>query len=340
MATVIIFIRMLLMGMVAFLSIAAVAQDIHFSQFTEAPLNRNPAFAGIVNGDIRVQSVFRSQWNSVANAYKTASLNAEYKMKIGNLNDFITAGIQLFQDKAGTIELTTSHVLPALNYHKSLSSSRSMYLSVAFMGGLVQRRFDRSKMTTNSQYEGRGDGERFPKTRYSYLDGSVGLSFNANFGQKPENNLIIGAAYHHFNQPKNSFYRVNNIVLDPKYVFSAGVKFGVTEMTTLRLEADHMQQGTYQETLAGVLYGLKMGSDFDRPDYILHGGAFLRWNDALIPTIRLDYSPFTFALSYDVNISKLRTSTYGRGGFEISLAYVGFLNRDNSSIDATLCPRY
>ena len=340
MAIVIYITRMLLTCMVAFFSLAALAQDIHFSQFTEAPLSRNPAFAGIVNGDIRVQSVFRSQWNSVANAYKTASLNAEYKMKIGSLNDYITAGLQLFQDRAGTIVLTTSHVLPALNYHKSLSSSRSMYLSLAFMGGMVQRRFDRSKMITNSQYEGRGDGERFPKTRYSYLDGSVGMSLNANFGQKPENNLIVGAAYHHFNRPKNSFYRVNNIVLNPKYVFSAGVKFGVTEMTTLRLEADYMKQGTYQETLAGVLYGLKMGNDFERPDYILHGGAFLRWNDALIPTIRLDYSPFSFALSYDVNISKLRTSTYGRGGFEISLSYVGFLNRDNSSIDATLCPRY
>jgi type IX secretion system PorP/SprF family membrane protein len=261
-------------------------------------------------------------------------------MKIGNLNDYITAGIQLFQDRAGTIELTTSHALPALNYHKSLSSVRNIYLSVAFMGGLVQRRFDRSKMTTNSQYEGRGDGERITKARYSYLDGSVGMSLNANFGQRPENNLLLGAAYHHFNKPKNSFYRVNNIILNPKYVFSAGVKFGVTEMTTLRLEADHMRQGTYQETLAGILYGLKMGNDYERPDYILYGGAFLRWNDALIPTIRLDYNPVTFGLSYDVNISKLRTSTYGRGGFELSIAYIGFLNRDNSSIDATLCPRF
>jgi hypothetical protein len=83
-----------------------------------------------------------------------------------------------------------------------------------------------------------------------------------------------------------------------------------------------------------------MGNDYERPDYILYGGAFLRWNDALIPTVRLDYNPVTFGLSYDVNISKLRTSTYGRGGFELSIAYIGFLNRDNSSIDATLCPRF
>lgn len=328
------------MLLVVVFSKATIAQDIHFSQFTETPLYRNPALAGIVHGDVRVQSVFRSQWNSVANAYKTASLNAEYKMKVGNLNDYLTAGVQLFHDKAGTIQLTSTQVLPVVNYHKSISSVRNAYLSIGFMGGVVQRRFNRAKMTTNSQYEGRGDGEPLTKARYSYLDGSAGMSLNVNFGEKPENNLVVGAAYHHFNRPRNSFFVANNIILQPKYVFSAGVKFGITEMTTLTLEADHMRQATYQEFLGGVLYGLKLGSDYDRPDYILHGGAFLRWNDALIPTIRLDYNPFSFALSYDINISKLSSSTYGRGGFELSVSYVGFLNRDNSSIHAVLCPRY
>src|ERR1700741_217703 len=77
-------------------------QDIHFSQFFEMPLYRNPAFAGIVNGDVRVQAVFRSQWNSVANAYKTGALNAEYKMPLGKGEDFITCGVEAFYDRAGT----------------------------------------------------------------------------------------------------------------------------------------------------------------------------------------------------------------------------------------------
>ncbi len=59
------------------------AQDIHFSQFFEAPLLRNPSLAGIYTGDIRVQGVYRDQWNSVTNAYRTGSFNAEYKMPVG-----------------------------------------------------------------------------------------------------------------------------------------------------------------------------------------------------------------------------------------------------------------
>ncbi len=64
-------------------SASCIAQDIHFSQFFETPLLRNPALAGIFTGDIRAQGVFRDQWNSVTNAYKTASLNGEYKCLSG-----------------------------------------------------------------------------------------------------------------------------------------------------------------------------------------------------------------------------------------------------------------
>jgi hypothetical protein len=114
------------------------AQDIHFSQFFEAPLLRNPSLAGIFTGDIRVQAVYRDQWNTVTNAYRTGSLNAEYKMPIGRANDFITAGLQILYDRAGSVSWTSTHILPALNYHKSLSVERNSYLSLGFMGALFK----------------------------------------------------------------------------------------------------------------------------------------------------------------------------------------------------------
>lgn len=183
------------------LSLFVRAQDIHFSQFYEAPLLRNPSLAGIFTGDIRVQAVYRDQWNSVTNAYKTGSLNAEYKRAVGKGDDFVTVGLQMLYDKAGTVSWVSTHVMPALNYHKSLSSDVNRYLSLGVMGGMVQRRLDRSKMTTNSQYDGLGDGETFPSSQYTYIDGAIGLSFNTQLNENPDNNLFIGAAYHHFNRP-------------------------------------------------------------------------------------------------------------------------------------------
>ena len=167
----------------------AFSQDIHFSQFFETPLLRNPSFTGIYTGDIRVQGVYRNQWNNVTNAYKTASVNAEYKTPVGKGYDFVTTGLEVFYDRAGTIGWTSTYVLPALNYHKSLSDEKNRYLSLGFMGGFVQRRFDRSKMTTNSTYDGLGDGESFDKAQYTYLDGSVGMSFNSSFNDNPKNNF-------------------------------------------------------------------------------------------------------------------------------------------------------
>ena len=66
----------------------------------------------------------------------------------------------------------------------------------------------------------------------------------------------------------------------------------------------------------------------------------MRLNDAFIPVVKLDYHPFSVSLSYDVNISQLKTSSHGRGGFEVGISYIGFTNRDNSVINATLCPRF
>lgn len=298
------------------------AQDLHFSQFTESPLLRNPALAGLFEGDIRVQTVYRDQWNSVTTGYRTGSLSGEYKMPVKKGDDFMTLGLQLFYDKAGTVSYTNTQVLPALNYHKSLSNEKNMYLSLGFMGGWVQHRIDLSKITTNSQYDGMGIGENLTDPSFSYLDGSVGISFNSILKNDADNGYYIGAAYHHFNRPTNSFYGNKEMELNPKWVFSGGLKLGVNDYSYITLQADHSRQGSFKETVFGAMYGFKFGEDPDDPAYAIYFGSFLRWNDALIPVIKLDYHPFSVALSYDANISKLKPSSHGRGGFEISFSWI------------------
>ncbi len=333
-------------AMVLLLQAKASAQDIHFSQMFETPLLRNPALAGIFSGDVRVQSVYRSQYNSVANAYQTTSANMEYKMPLGKTDDFITIGGQVLYDKAGSVAMTATHVLPSLNYHKSLSVERNMYLSLGAMGGWVQRRVDRSKMTTNSQFDGNnynqnlGTGETFPKAAYSYFDGSVGMSFNSEIGYEPENNMYVGVAYHHFNKAKGiNFYSDSKLELTPKWVASAGVRMSTTDYNYFTIEADYTSQGSYSEILGGVLFSRKLESA-DEPRYILHGGAYLRYQDAIIPVAKIEMKPLSIAVSYDINISSLKQVSNGRGGFEISVAYQKFLDRENSVKNAVRCPKF
>ncbi|HEU4904237.1 MAG TPA: type IX secretion system membrane protein PorP/SprF, partial [Flavisolibacter sp.] len=156
----------------------------------------------------------------------------------------------------------------------------------------------------------------------------------------PENNLVFGAAYHHFNRPKSSFYNDETVAVQPKMVLSADAKFAVGEQFVTTIYNDFIKQGTYRETMSGLLLGYKVGAYTDEPDAILRAGGFVRWGDAIIPVVQLDYRPFTFSVSYDVNLSKLSGTSYGRGGYELSVTYAGFLDRENSSANAVRCPHF
>jgi type IX secretion system PorP/SprF family membrane protein len=322
------------------------AQDVHFSQFFEAPLLRNPSLAGIFTGDVRVQAVYRDQWNSFTNAYRTGSLNAEYKMPVGRGDDFLTTGVQVLYDKAGSAGLTNTNVLPALNYHKSLSADKVSYLSLGFMGGMIRKSIDLSKISTNNQYGGGGydpaapTGENMSVPSFTSWDASVGMSYNASFGAGQANSMFVGAAYHHLNRPKNSFYRNPEIELSPKFVFSSGVKFMIDDFTYVTLHADHSVQGSFNETIGGALYSYKIGGYADEPLYTLHAGAFLRWKDAFVPVVKMDMQSLSVAVSYDVNVSPLKTVSMGRGGFELSLTWTGFVNRERDNTYGTLCPGF
>jgi len=322
------------------LGIAARAQDIHFSQFYETPLLRNPALAGLFTGDYRVQTVFRDQWNSFTDAYRTGSLNAEVKWPVGNGNDYFTTALQVLYDKAGTAALTTTEILPAFNYHKSLSDNKPMFLSLGFMGGLVEKTLDLSKVTTNSQFNGTAydpalpNGETILTPNIHYLDGSLGISFNTAFGAENANSMYVGFAYHHLNRPKNSFYKNPTVELDPKIVLSGGVKIGVNDYSYFTLYADYSRQGPSTETIGGVLYSYKLGPDPDNYPYTFTLGTLLRWNDALIPVIKLEMYSFNLGVSYDVNVSRLNTVSNSRGGFELSLSYTGLLDRNRERTPA------
>jgi type IX secretion system PorP/SprF family membrane protein len=267
-------------------------------------------------------------------------------MPVGRGDDFLTTGLQVLFDKAGSAGLTSTHLLPALNYHKSLSSNKVSYLSLGFMGGMVRKSIDLSKISTNSQYGGGGydpaapSGEALSFPGFTTWDASVGMSFNTSFGPDQANSMFFGVAHHHLNRPKNSFYRNPDIELSPKYVISSGVKLMVDDYTYFTLHADHSIQGSFRETIGGALYSYEVGSYAGDPDYTLHAGAFLRWKDAFVPVIKIDMQSLSLAVSYDVNVSQLKTASTGRGGFELSLVYTGFVNRDRDNIYGVLCPRF
>lgn len=321
------------------------SQDIHFSQIFETPLLRNPALSGLFAGDVRIQSVHRSQWNSISFPYRTTSLSGELKLPVAKGNDFITFGTQIMYDQAGSTALSSTHLLPAINYHKSLNNNKSQFLSLGFMGGVVQRSVDQSKMTTDNQFDGTNynsglsSGENLNRSRYGYFDGSAGISFNSQIGISPNDNIYLGVAYHHFNRAgKNSFYSEQSIELKPKLTTSAGVRLSMTDYSYFTMELEYSKIEENSEFMSGSLYSLKL-DDPDNARHILNIGSYFRWKDALIPVVKLDCKPLSFGLSYDVNISSLKPATRGRGGFEASISYQNFLKGKNGQ-EFERCPNF
>lgn len=317
------------------------SQDRNFSQFHELPLLRNPALAGIYNGDFRVTSAYRNQWGSVTVPYTSQSLSVEMKSGVSKgSEDYVSAGVQLTRDMAGDSKFGKTQLLPIVAFHKLLSAERNTYLTLAFMGGVVQQRFDPTQLRfddefQNGVYTPRSTSATFSQTQLNYLDGSVGLSFSSEF--ENEIKYYLGAGLFHITNPRVAFYEQNAVYLSQKYIANVGLSLPINEWSSMILYGDYFQQGGFKQGQAGLLYRNNLWEDDEMHTISVTGGIIARWNDALIPMIRLDYYKIGIGMSYDMNISKLRPASQFRGGLECTISYKSYLNINNSSLQKVRC---
>lgn len=339
---------LLLYGFCVFCMCMAKAQDVHLSQFFNTPLLRNPALAGIFNGDLRLQTVYRNQWQSVGFPYQTNALSGEYKFNVGSGDDFMTLGTSIFYDQAGIMKLKTLQVMPAINFHKSLSGTKSSYLSGGFMAGFVNRQFDGKNLTFDNQYSGgrfnptASSGENFNSINRGFFDVALGLSYNSQLGEN--GSYYAGVSLWHFNKPSTSFLS-DKVALNTKQQFNAGVKTWLNDDLEMTIEANYLKQGPYNETIGGVMFRYVMDDMLNQQEsaisnFSLGAGAYMRLNDAVIPYLQIRYNNFDVGLSYDINTSALKAASQGRGGFELSLSYRAFTKNQNSSMQSVRCPRF
>jgi len=335
------------------LALFAQAQDLNFSQFYELPLLRNPALAGIFDGDVRVQSVYRNQWQSVTVPYKTGGVSGELKFPLANTFNHFTVGVQATYDVAGDSRLSRVQVLPVVSYHYNLNGEEGAYLSAAFMGGVVTSQFDPTKLKwddqfVNGQYNASNPTRQvLGRTGKNYMDLSTGISLTSPFGA--DNSFYVGLGLFHLNRPKVGFEVATDSVsrLNQKWAVNGGITFSSTDFSRISLYADYFSQsdtffrGGHQQFMAGFFYTYDIEQYDEETDKtsISLGGVY-RWNDAFIPVIRLDHHQFSIGLSYDVNVSKLKTASQARGGFELTLNYKSFISGRAMGAYKMRCPRF
>ena len=317
------------------------SQDLNFSQFYEQPMLRNPALGGIFDCNFRVKSVFRNQWQSVTVPYRTVGVSAEMKFP-GNGGSWHNLGLQIMYDVAGDSRLRRTMVLPGYSYHLQLAEQN--YLSLGVMGGPVSSQFDPSKLTWDDQFV---NGQYSPANPTSqviknasrtYAELAMGLVFSRPLGELGD--LYFGASMFHINRPVVSFEAAQNNRLDRKYGINGGLTAPSGGRNAVTLYGDAFVQGGHRQVMLGSFYTFSLANEYydDKNKTSIHFGAVYRWDDAFIPVVKLDLSQFSFGLSYDVNMSKLKTASQSRGGFELTLSYRNCsVGADRSGLP---CPKF
>ncbi|MCC6187171.1 MAG: PorP/SprF family type IX secretion system membrane protein [Chitinophagaceae bacterium] len=323
------------------------AQDIHFSQFYEVSMLRNPALTGIYNGDYRMGLMYRNQWSSISAPFQTAMASVEFKKQLGESQDFLGFGGMAFYDRTGSINLTTLSGNAAISYNKNLNSEHGTFFSIGIMAGYLQRNYDPSKMTFGNQYtSGIGynptnpSGESLPNPKVSQMDFGVGINYTTNTGADDKTNFAVGVAAYHLTRPENNFYGgVVGVRQEMRLNANASGNWLINDMWSAQAHANISLQGKYNEIMAGGLIGRKNAASASEDVLVFYAGMMMRLNDAIIPVVKIDYNDLSFGVSYDMNVSKLRAASNIRGGFELSIIKTGIISDPSRGFSSTVCPR-
>lgn len=310
------------------------SQDIHFSQFSEAPLILNPALA-CTRYDTRVSINYRDQWASVTKAYTTYGLSIEKSIKHLKLKkSFVGLSFNLFSDKAGDAGL--GNMLANMGINVLIKTGKSSKISGGIGGGMIFRTLNSSNLKWESQYNGYnydskvGSGEKIPTSTIIQGDLVAGIDYHyakseryisAQDGTK----FDIGASISHFNSPGYSFVNTGDRQAS-RFVAHAAFDIGLKDAKMALVPSlVYVRQGPSEEINAGFMFKFILQ---DQSVFTGHKkassislGAYLRVKDAFIPAMLFQYHKMALGVSYDVNTSALASASKTSGGLEVSLRF-------------------
>ncbi|MFY8004918.1 MAG: PorP/SprF family type IX secretion system membrane protein [Chitinophagaceae bacterium] len=324
----------LFMLFVAVAQLHTKAQDLHFSQYFQAPLLVNPANTGFnPDYDYRIAANHRNQWaNVVTNPYVTSSVWGDVQLFTNKFeNSWVGLGGAFFQDAAGTAGLKSTRTYASIAYHQVLGYSS--LLSIGFSAGWVNKRIDFSKLTFDNQWNGRffdinqPSNEVFATNQVNYADINVGVNYGWFISEKAYLNL--GVSMQHVNRPFESFFGVSSTVdqrVANRFNFFANANFKIGNEWILNpnVYVSTMRQAT--EWVVGMNANRNLSDDGYQQ---LIFGMYYRHTDAIIPMVGYQINDLKLIFNYDVTVSALSAANARRGAYEMSIIKNGIFPSAN-----------
>jgi len=245
------------------------------------------------------------------------------------VDDYLAAGVQLYNDKAGDANLSNFSGLVSVAYHKFLGAKVDKALSVGLQGGYTSKSMDISKLYFGDEFVNgiwqQGTSQEYPylNNKVQYFTVNAGISWSHSTSDKFGYSIGLGA--NNLNQPQESFEKKRNseVGLGIRYTGQIGAIWYLSEKFSLRPAVLYQTQSTANEIVAGNEFHCIVGNPEIRSvATAVFLGGWYRTSDAAMISAGVEHKGFRFGVSYDYNVSALKDASKGNGGFEISLRYV------------------
>lgn len=308
--------------------------DPHFSQYYIYPSWLNPALTGAFDGAYRVSGIYRSQWGNLATPFTTSGVSGEFTTE-KNIN----AGVSLLRQTAGDAGYSYTTAYGNVAYTGVRFGKEGMHrLHLGLQFGLMQRRFDRSKLTFGDQWNtitgynpGSVSAATLTRTSAGSFDAGAGaMYFDATPDKKA--NVFAGFSVSHMNGPSDQFSSDAKAKIPVRYTLHGGVRFNLDEAWSLLPQLLYSRQGNAAEKMTGVYAQYKTSDNIT-----VMGGVHYRWNDAIAPYIGFTHKGWILGACYDVNRSDLGKVAGKANSFEITLSFIGRKKITTPQLDF-VCP--
>ncbi len=304
---------------------AAKAQDPHFSQFFASPLTINPALTGNANSDLRVFTNYRQQWLGNTTSYNTGTLSIDSRLFKEQLGDKRVLGVGGFfmtdQSLNGYFKSTYASI--NTSYMIALDDAGEHNFGIGLAGIYGDRRLDFSQLTFSEQFGSGGFNTTLPTGESSlsnlkpYMSVASGILYRY---RGEESDIEFGVSGYHYNKPKQSFLSDSTgNYLPARFVSHFNMENYLSEKMSLSVNAMYQTQAKQGYFAGGAI--LNYGTMDEGEGKIFSTGLFFRSDDAIYPYAGLTINNFQLGLTYDVTVSKFKTSSYTPRTWELSLIY-------------------
>lgn len=301
------------------------AQDLHYSQFYNSPLNLNPALTGIFNGDHRFTASLRDQWRFVPVPWFTFSGSYDQKYYPKNSEkSFWGFGANFNYDRQGDSHLNLSTLNFSASYNYIINKSN--IITGGLLAGFSSRGFSESDLTWDKQWTGDtfdagvGSGENFDATRVNFLETAAGINYR--WQQTNRTKVDLGVGLFHLIEPSVSYYDGDSENLPRRLNITGVGNLQVLDAVDVQLHGLFQQQEKYNELVIGAL-GKFYVNQARGKETQLHLGFGYRTSGSLIPTVAIEYRGIYASFSYDADITDFNDlGDSRRGGPEFHVRYI------------------